>query len=370
MGFFDSFVPSKVEAAKPMPVTDVEVLAALAPVNSIDSLGSPYFTNGQSATRGEAMGVPTIARARGIICSTVASFELHTYDKATDMKVEQPRVIRQPDPRITGAEFWAWISEDLLFRPAAYAYVMQRYADTGRIQAMERIAPERVTLKTNVNGTQIEGYYLDGTPIPSEDLVVFGGLDEGLLNRAGRTVRAAHALEKAAYNFAINPIPQTVLKSNGVNLPKDRVSALLAGWRRARQESSTAFLNADVSLESYGYDPKNLQLNEARQYLALELCRAIGLPAWFASADPSSMTYSNAINQRRDLVDFSIRPIMTVIEQRLSLTDFTPASQFVRFSLDDFLRGNPYERAQVYEILNRIGAMTVEEIRSEEDLIS
>jgi HK97 family phage portal protein len=221
-----------------------------------------------------------------------------------------------------------------------------------------------------VNGTQIEGYYLDGTPIPSEDLVVFGGLDEGLLNRAGRTVRAAHALEKAAYNFAINPIPQTVLKSNGVNLPKDRVSALLAGWRRARQESSTAFLNADVSLESYGYDPKNLQLNEARQYLALELCRAIGLPAWFASADPSSMTYSNAINQRRDLVDFSIRPIMTVIEQRLSLTDFTPASQYVRFSLDDFLRGNPYERAQVYEILNRIGAMSVEEIRQEEDLIS
>jgi hypothetical protein len=57
---------------------------------------------------------------------------------------------------------------------------------------------------------------------------------------------------------------------------KDRVSALLAGWRRARQESSTAFLNADVSLETLGYDPKNLQLNEARQYLALELCRAIG----------------------------------------------------------------------------------------------
>jgi hypothetical protein len=43
------------------------------------------------------------------------------------------------------------------------------------------------------------------------------------------------------------------------------------------------------------------------------------------------MTYSNAINQRRDLVDFSIRPVMTVIEQRLSLTDFTPASQYVRF---------------------------------------
>jgi hypothetical protein len=41
----------------------------------------------------------------------------------------------------------------------------------------------------------------------------------------------------------------------------------------------------------------------------------------------------------------------------------------VRFDLDDFLRGNPLERAQVYEILNRIGAMTIEEIREEEDII-
>jgi hypothetical protein len=41
----------------------------------------------------------------------------------------------------------------------------------------------------------------------------------------------------------------------------------------------------------------------------------------------------------------------------------------VKFDLDDFLRGNPHERAQVYEILNRIGAMSVEEIREEEDML-
>ena len=41
----------------------------------------------------------------------------------------------------------------------------------------------------------------------------------------------------------------------------------------------------------------------------------------------------------------------------------------VRFALDDFLRGNALERAQVYEILNRIGAMSVEQIQREEDLI-
>ena len=72
----------------------------------------------------------------------------------------------------------------------------------------------------------------------------------------------------------------------------------------------------------------------------------------------------------RSLVDFSLRPYLTAYEQRMSFSDITPAGTKVRFDLDDFLRGNPLERAQVYEILNRIGAMSVEEIREEEDLIS
>lgn len=81
------------------------------------------------------------------------------------------------------------------------------------------------------------------------------------------------------------------------------------------------------------------------------------------------MTYSNAISERRGLVDFSLRPILSAIEKRLSMPDFVPQTTEVRFDLDDFLRGNALERAQVYEILNRIGAMSVEQIQEEEDLI-
>jgi hypothetical protein len=81
------------------------------------------------------------------------------------------------------------------------------------------------------------------------------------------------------------------------------------------------------------------------------------------------MTYSNAIGERKALIDFSLRPIMTVIEQRLSMPDFTPYGTEIRYSVDDFLRGDPLQRAQVYEILNRIGAMSVEQIQEEEDLI-
>ncbi len=340
--------------------------AADMPVQSFETL---YAVNaGQTATRDQAMGVPVIARARNIIATTIGSLPLEWYQEATNEYVPTPRVINQPDERIPGITFKSWIIEDMLFHPYAYARVRRRYADTGRVADMERIAPERIATKTNANGTEITGYWIDGIPVASEDLIVFPSVDEGLLFRAGRTIRAAHQLEKSAYNFAQNPIPQTVLK-NRVGLTKDKLSQMAQAWAKARRESSTAILNGDIDIETLGYDPKNLQLNEARQYLALELCRAIGLPAWFASADPQSNTYSNAVNQRRDLVDFSLRPYLTAYEERMSFRDITPQGTKVRFDLDDFLRGNPLERAQVYEILNRIGAMSIEEIREEEDLI-
>jgi HK97 family phage portal protein len=198
---------------------------------------------------------------------------------------------------------------------------------------------------------------------------VFPNTQEGLLARAGRTIKAAAALEKASLNFANEPTPLMVLKSNGTSLPADRVAKILSAWRTARANKSTAFLNADVTMESVGFDPKNLQLNEARNYVSLELSRACGLPAYFTDSQQSSFTYANALDKRRDLVDFAFRNYMSILEQRLSFADFTPAGNKVMFDLDNFLRGNPYERAQVYEILNRIGAMSIDEIRAEEDML-
>ena len=39
------------------------------------------------------------------------------------------------------------------------------------------------------------------------------------------------------------------------------------------------------------------------------------------------------------------------------------------YDLDDFLRGNPLERADVYQKLIPLGVLTVEEAREEEDLV-
>ena len=58
-----------------------------------------------------------------------------------------------------------------------------------------------ISINTNSDSTEIESYSIDGhTPLPLSgvgSLVVFYGNDEGLLNRAGMTIRTGAELERA-----------------------------------------------------------------------------------------------------------------------------------------------------------------------------
>jgi HK97 family phage portal protein len=371
MGAIRDFLFPQVIAAKPEKVSDVT--AALTPVQITDSVYN-VLGGATNSTRQLAMSVPSVARARNIICGTIGSLPLTTFNRITGEYVDPHRVINQPDPRVAGFVIYNWLAEDIWLYGVGYGQVLEMYSSTdgGRVRAWTRVSPDRITVDTNFKNTEITGYKVDGMAVPLTgvgSIIRFDGPDEGLLHRAGKTISAAVYLENAAVNYAKEPAPSMILKSNGTNLTAERVSSLLSAWRTARQTRSTAFLNADVDLKEFGFDPRSLQLAEARQYVALELARACGIPAYFLSAETTSMTYSNAVSERRSLVDFSLRPILKAIEERLSLPDFVPNPVMTRFALDDFLRGNALERAQVYEILNRIGAMSVEQIQREEDLI-
>lgn len=377
MGIRDIFATRSVQTVTPTAGADV---AASMPVTSIDSL-TPFFGGVNTVTREEAMSVPTVARGRNIICSSIASIGLEVIDRTTGMEIEDgtPRVIRTPDPRVPGSATYVWTCEDLLFYGYAYWQITELFSDTYRVRSVQRVSPARVTIQTNSMATEIEYYMVDGSPVPNSgigSLVVFNGNDEGLLNRAGKTIRTGAELERAAAMYAREPVPSMVLKSNGTALPADRIAKLLDSWGVARRNRSTAFLNADVTMEAVGFDPEKLQLNQARSYVSTELARALGIPAYYVDAETgSSMTYSNATTQRQTLLDFSLIPLMTSISERLSMPDFVPQSQRVEYDLSDYLRGSDLERAQIYKTLNSIvdangnPAITVEEIRNAEEMI-
>jgi HK97 family phage portal protein len=277
----------------------------------------------------------------------------------------------QIDPDVPQSITMTWLADSLFFFGVGYLQVLELYAD-GRVARARWVSPERVQILTNPAGTEVTGYLLDGDTLPNEgvgSLKSFAGPDQGFIYRAGRTCQTALELEEAANRAAKEPVPQIILKNKGVNLGKDKVKEMLDGWKTARRERSTAYLNADVDAQILGYSSSESQLVESRKFHSAEIARAANIPAWFLNADIASLTYSNVQQERRSLIDFSLRPLLTAIEERMSMQDFLPANVVVKFDLDDFLRGSSFEEMQVMTGYVAAGIMTVDEARDKIDLI-
>ena len=335
-----------------------------------ENLPSLYSNLTLRTSRKDAMSVPSVARARNLICGTVASIPLEYYNKRTGEVIAPPRWINQLSKNQPSFVTINWIVDSLLFYGVAYLRVTERYAEDGRPSAFEWIANSRVTYTTDLEGIMITQYYVDIAPISMNDIVTIQGLDEGVLERAGRTIQAAIDINRAASISAATPMSSGILKNTGADLPQQEVSGLLAAWKRSRQNNSTAYLTSTLEFQSTQFSPKDMMYNEAIQNLSTEIARAMNCPAYYLSADQNTtMTYANVTEERKQFYALSIEPYVQAIQSRLSMDDISTAGHEVRFAVfDTFLKSDPLVELQVIEKLLTLGLITTEQAMEMTDL--
>jgi HK97 family phage portal protein len=346
------------------------VEAQAAPQVMGENLPSLYNSLTLRVSRKDAMSVPSVARARNLICGTVASIPLEYYNKRTGEVMAAPRWINQLSKNQPSFVTINWIVDSLLFYGNAYLRVTERYAEDGRPSAFEWIANSRVTFTTDLEGIMITQYYVDANPIDMSDIVTIQGLDEGVLERAGKTIQAAIDINKAASISAATPMSSGILKNSGADLPPAEVSGLLAAWKRSRQNNSTAYLTSTLDFQSTQFSPKDMMYNEAIQNLSTELARAMNVPAYYLSADQNTtMTYANVTEERKQFYALSIEPYIQAIQTRLSMDDISTAGHEVKFAVfDTFLKNDPMVELQVIEKLLTLGLITTEQAMEMTDL--
>jgi HK97 family phage portal protein len=143
----------------------------------------------------------------------------------------------------------------------------------------------------------------------------------------------------------------------------------IAGALNAGQ---SPLLEGGMTVESIGVPPKDSQLLESRLFSVEEVCR------WFR-VDPSLVghggkdsNFGTGIEQKMlGFLIFTLRPLLTTIEQRLNKILFNPSEQtryFCEFSVEGLLRADTKARAEFYKILVDIGVMTRDEVRLKENL--
>jgi HK97 family phage portal protein len=334
---------------------------------------SAFGYNGIGIDRNFALQVASVARCRNLIAGVISSIDLALYKKSTGEKLGSPIWLEQPDIRQPRSVTISATVDSLIFYSVAYWRVTSLYADDGRPSGFEWVANNRVTYTTNQYGTEVQDYFVDGNLVPMGgigSLVTFQSLLPGVLQTASTTIRAALDVQKAAAVSAATPMATTVLKNNGADLPESQIQGILAGWKAARQNRSTAYLTSTLSVENIGFSPKDMMYNEASQYLATEIARAMNVPAYYISADMNnSMTYQNIIDGRKEFVAYSLQPYISAIEDRLSMNDITNSANQVRFAVDDsFLRADAKDRLEIIEKMLNLDLIDTNQARQMEQL--
>jgi hypothetical protein len=110
------------------------VEAQQAPQVMGENLPSLYNSIALRVSRKDAMSVPSVARARNLICGTVASIPLEYYNKTTGEVIAAPRWINQLAKNQPSFITINWIVDSLLFYGVAYLRVTERYQRTAALQ--------------------------------------------------------------------------------------------------------------------------------------------------------------------------------------------------------------------------------------------
>jgi len=336
---------------------------------------SPYAMPFQYAfvSREDALSVPALMRCRNLLAGTIGAIPLELYKKSTNEELGSPAWLEQPSYSQPRSVTIAYTVESLLLYSQAFWKVVEVYSEDGRPARFEWIANNRVTATLDSTNTFVKSYAVDGMTLPMDglgSLITFQSLLPGILTTGIQTIRAAIDVQKAAAVSASQPMPTGILRNNGADLDPKEVSGLLAAFKSARNNRSTAYLTSTLEYVPVQFSPKDMMYGEAIQNLATEIARLCNVPAIYVSADQnSSYTYNNVQDERKQFLQLSLQPFISSIEDRLSMDDITARGNVVKFDIDkNFLRTDPMQELAVIEKLLSLNLITQEQAMGMTDL--
>jgi len=117
-------------------------------------------------------------------------------------------------------------------------------------------------------------------------------------------------------------------------------------------------------------NPADVDFLNTRKYQVNEIARIFRIPPHLLGSLDNA-TYANIEQQQIDFVMHTLRPYLINIEQELCrklLRENEKRDMYIKMNVSALLRGDSDARAKYYQTLNQIGVLSINEIRSLEDL--
>ncbi len=319
-----------------------------------------------------------------VIAESVAGLPLITYHRDSDGSKRRASghltnlFHDQPNPEMSAFSFFETGLGHLCMRGNWYCEIERD--SIGRVQYLWPLHPDRTWPFRKPNGELVYKVSTDNgeVELPQRDVLHVPGLSfDGLCgysviqHAAKQALGIAVAAEKfGASFFKKGARPSGYLKYPG-QLNEKQESNVKEGLIKAYSGKDAVggmpILQNGLEWVQLGIRPDEAQYLETRKFQVEEICRIYRVPPHMVG-HLEKATFSNITQQQLSFYVDTLRPWLKRIEQEFNRKIFFGRPFYVEFLADAMLRGDTKSRFAAYKIAREGGWMSVNEIRSRENM--
>lgn len=320
MSFTD---PSRFPIATPWGQSDLHRIAFE------DLFGSDTPPNSRAA----AMSIPAVARARNLLCTTIAKFLFVELEAGAPLPAIDSPAWFTAAGNTTAAHRLVWTVDDLIFYGWSCWWRVND-DETGLPLAAGRLNQDQWTVNDD---NRIE---VDGVEVNDDQVILIPGFHEGILTYGRDALADARALYRTVRSRLNAPIPPIDLhQTGGRELTVTERRELIDIWIAARRSANGAvgFSTPDIDVRVLEAGGDQLMIEE-RNAAAVEMARVVGVHAGMvdATTPKASLNYETTTGRNQEFVDFDVDTYVAPIAARLSMDDITAPGRAVALDTSAF----------------------------------
>jgi hypothetical protein len=283
-------------------------------------------------TKADALSVPAVSKARGILHSLIDTRPLIAF-RGAERLATQPTWLYRSDSGIPSQHRTSLMLDDHIFYDSTLLAITARGSDGFPIN-LEHVPFERWS-RTNTGDIQI-----DQQDVDQDDMVWIPSPWQGLLNVGASKIRESRSLDQAAMTRARMPVPVMNVALNDDNLTEDEMRELHATISKARRDPDGALIITPpgATLNVFG-DRATDYFESGRNAVRIDFANYFNLPASLLDSgiSSSSLDYSTQEGKRNEIFDYAITYWTKEITSWLSMDKVTPRGTSIRFDFTDLI---------------------------------
>jgi HK97 family phage portal protein len=362
----------------------VENVRALA-ASAWETLGSNSTKSGVTINQENSLAIPAVYAAVKVITEAFSTLPMHIMkddgvNKIKDKKHPVYKLFnREPNSLMTISTFWKLCMPDILLWGNSYS-IIEFAAGTFRPIAVMPVHPSKVEVEIK-DGVLWYTFKLDKTvlTLDQSNVLHFRGMGNNVMGKsvidyARNNLGLGSAAEEFGSRFFGNGASMTGILQTDSSLGEKAFNNLKASFNDLHGGIANAnkplILEEGLKYTPTSIPPDSAQFLETRRFSVEDVSRWFNIPA-DKIGDLSRATFSNLEQQNQNFITNTLMPYVINIESECSrklLRETEKDSTYFKMNLNGLLRGDIKTRTESYRTLFNIGAMTVNEIRSFEEM--